>query len=114
MDKTGSCSIDIEGLSLSFHVVEMGDIKIARFTDDRMSRSSSNEVGRLLTSVGNWGISHMQNKAQENADPLELIIELGVVGVSVVDHRPKELSYLYLERVFISYSTGYDSGTASR
>ncbi|XP_057487524.1 uncharacterized protein LOC130773593 isoform X2 [Actinidia eriantha] len=114
LDKTGSCSIDIEGLSLSFHVVEMDDIKIARFTDDRMSRSSSNEVGRLLTSVGNWGISHMQNKAQENADPLELIIELGVVGVSVVDHRPKELSYLYLERVFISYSTGYDSGTASR
>ncbi|XP_058190168.1 uncharacterized protein LOC131307586 isoform X5 [Rhododendron vialii] len=112
LDKRGSYSVD-GGLGLSFHVFEMGHIKVARFTDDR-SGSSSNEVGKLLASGGNWGTSHMQSKTQENAAPLELIVELGVVGVSVVDHRPKELSYLYLERFFISYSTGYDSGTTSR
>lgn len=113
MDKRGSYSVDDGGLGLSFHVFEMGHIKVARFTDDR-SGSSSNEVGRLLASGGNWGTSHMQSKTQENTAPLELIVELGVVGVSVVDHRPKELSYLYLERFFISYSTGYDGGTTSR
>ncbi|XP_028077973.1 LOW QUALITY PROTEIN: uncharacterized protein LOC114279888 [Camellia sinensis] len=114
LDKAGSCSLEDGGLGLSFHVVEVGDIKVARFTDDRASGSSSNEVGRSLTSAGNWKNSHMQRKTQENAAPFEIIVELGVVGVSVIDHRPKELSYLYLERVFISYSTGYDSGTASR
>ncbi|CAH1448993.1 unnamed protein product [Lactuca virosa] len=46
--------------------------------------------------------------------PLEIIVELGVVGVSLVDHRSKELAYFYLERVFVSYSTGYDSGITSR
>ncbi|CAI9287577.1 unnamed protein product [Lactuca saligna] len=45
---------------------------------------------------------------------LTIIVELGVVGVSLVDHRPKELAYFYLERVYVSYSTGYDSGTTSR
>lgn len=112
LDKTGSYSVDDGGLGLSFHI-ETGHIKVARFTDDRPG-SSSNEAGRLLTSVGNSATSYVKSKTQENPAPLELIVELGVVGISVVDHRPKELSYLYLERFFISYSTGYDGGTTSR
>lgn len=98
---------------MSFHVVEMGDTKVARFVDDRILGSNPGEEGRSLTSAGirkNFNTSKME----ENAAPLELIVELGVFGVSIVDHRPKELSYLYLERVFISYSTGYDGGATSR
>ncbi|KAK1286591.1 hypothetical protein QJS10_CPB20g01337 [Acorus calamus] len=56
----------------------------------------------------------MLGEVQNDAVPLELIVELGVVGISVIDHRPKELLYLYLERVFISYSTGYDGRNTSR
>ncbi|KAK2995313.1 hypothetical protein RJ640_023827 [Escallonia rubra] len=103
-------SVGEGGLGFLFHVLEIGDIKVARFIDDRTSGLSSNGGIRFLSPVGNWRNSDLQ----ENTIPLELSVELGVVGVSLVDHRPKELSYLYLERVFISYSTGYDGGTTSR
>ncbi|XP_052211647.1 uncharacterized protein LOC127814276 isoform X2 [Diospyros lotus] len=113
LDKEGLCSVNDGDIGLLFHLAEVGDIKVARFMDDRASGSQSN-VGTLMTPVGNWGSSQMQSKTQDNTSPLELIVELGAVGVSVIDHRPKELLYLYLERVFISYSTGYDNGTTSR
>lgn len=110
LERTGLYSaVEVE-LGLQFHVLEIGDIKVARFTEDRAS--SSHEI-RSLT-PGNWGNSQMQRETQSTSTPMELIIELGVVGVSVVDHRPKELSYLYMERVFVSYLTGYDGGTTSR
>ena len=103
-------SAEEQELGLLCLVVEMGDVKFARFIDDRTLGSSSHEEIKSPT-LGN---SHIQSMMQNNAAPVELIIELGVVGVSVVDQRPKELSYLYLERVFVSYSTGYDGGTTSR
>ncbi|KAJ4846821.1 hypothetical protein Tsubulata_004613 [Turnera subulata] len=97
---------------LQFHVVEMGDIKVARFTNHR--DPTSNEEIRTLRAVQNGGNSHMPNEMQNATTPMELVVELGAVGVSIIDHRPKELSYLYLERVFVSYSTGYDAGKTSR
>ncbi|XAR70581.1 hypothetical protein NMG60_11027484 [Bertholletia excelsa] len=112
LDKMGSSAVGDGALGLSFHVVEMGDIKVARFTDDTTTGSSSKQGGNLLTNVGNLG--NCQHNKPENASPVEIIAELVAVGISVVDHKPKELSYLYLERVFVSYSTGYDSGTTSR
>ncbi|XP_059641926.1 uncharacterized protein LOC132283907 [Cornus florida] len=114
LDKTRLYSADDGALGLFFHVVEMGDTKVARFIDDRTLGSSSNEISRFPVPVGNLGNSYMQSKMPDDGAPVELIVELAVVGISVVDHRPKELSYLYLERVFISYSTGYDGGTTSR
>ena len=63
---------------------------------------------------GNWGNTDIHAKTTEQGSPLEIILELGVVGVSVMDHRPRELAYLYMEKFFISYSTGYDGGTTSR
>ncbi|KAL6008537.1 hypothetical protein ACLOJK_034050 [Asimina triloba] len=96
-------------------VLEIGDIKIARFTDDRKTLELSPQARHdLIASFGNWSTSFRQSKMQTNAVPMELIIELGVFGISVIDHRPRELLYLYLERVFVSYSTGYDGGTTSR
>lgn len=112
MEKIGLFSVEEGGLQ--FCLVDMGDIKVARFIDVETSRSSSYEEIRLMTPSGNWGNPRMQSKMQNNTTPVEIVIELGVVGVSVVDHRPKELSYLYLERVFVSYSTGYDGGSTSR
>ncbi|KAL8266737.1 hypothetical protein R6Q59_004081 [Mikania micrantha] len=114
MDKSGVCSECGEGTGLLFHVVEMGNIKVARFVDDQSAGSRSDGLGRSLASFEKWRSANLATTEQENAAPLELIVELGVVGVSFVDHRPKELSYLYLERVFVSYSTGYDSGNTSR
>jgi vacuolar protein sorting-associated protein 13A/C len=90
----------------------MGDVKVGRFTN--YQGSTSREESMSLTPAGNWGTSHVQSAMQNAAAPIELIVELGVVGISVVDHRPKELSYMYLERVFVSYSTGYDGGSTSR
>lgn len=113
-EHTGLCSVGEGPLRLKVHVVEMGDIKVARFTDDWTLGSTSNEKIGFLTTVGNWGNSQMQNKMQNIATPVELIIELGVFGISLMDHRPKELLYMYLENVSISYSTGYDGGTTNR
>ncbi|KAE8055526.1 hypothetical protein FH972_012359 [Carpinus fangiana] len=114
LERTGLISAEEPELGLQFLVVEMGDIKVARFMDDRTLGSSSHKEIRCPLPSGNWGNIHMQSKKQNNAAPIEIIIELRVFGVSVIDHRPKELSYLYLERVFMSYSTGYDGGTTSR
>lgn len=114
MVSSGVCLECGEGLGLLFHVVEMGNIRIARFVDDKTTGLRSDALGRSLASFENWRSANMPSTEQVNASPMELIVELGVVGVSFVDHRPKELCYLYLERVFVSYSTGYDSGTTSR
>lgn len=114
LEKTGLSSVDCGGLQLFSYVVDFGSIKVVRFTDDEASESSLDEASKLLMTFDHWGNSLVQKNTQDNSAPLELIIELGVVGVSVIDRRPKELVYLYLERVFISYSTGYDNGTTSR
>jgi len=100
-------------LEVNFDVQEIGDIKIARFTDDDSTSQSSNEI-ISLTSIGNHGYSTPQTPTEHKTTTLEVIIEMGLVGISLVDHMPKELSYFYLERVFVSYSTGYDEGRTSR
>lgn len=105
VEKSGLVSAEEGELRVCCQVVEMNNVKIARFTD---------EETKLQTPIGTWGNSPIQKMTQDSGTHLELIIELGVVGVSVIDHRPKELSYLYLERLFVSYSTGYDSGKTSR
>ncbi|GKU95669.1 hypothetical protein SLEP1_g9000 [Rubroshorea leprosula] len=102
--KAGLCSAVGES-GMHFHVIEMGDIVVARFTGDGTLGLSSHEEISSVTSTG---------KLQASTTPIEIIIELGVVGVSVVDHRPKELCYLYLESVSVAYSTGYEGGVTSR
>lgn len=99
-------------LGVNFQVKEIGDIKIARFIDDDSTSQSPNEI-IALTSVEDRGFSP-ERPTEHTTTTLEFIIEMGLVGISLVDHRPKELSYFYLERVFVSYSTGYDGGRTSR
>ena len=90
---------------MQLHVFEVDNIKVVRFTDDWTWKLNSHEDRRSATAA---------RKPQIDVTPVEIIIEFGVVGVSVVDHMPKELFYMYLDRIFISYSTGYDGGTTSR
>lgn len=105
-------SID-DNCGLFLHVAYIGDIKVVRFMNTHTLLTKSGGSGALMLG-GNWGSSNIHAKTPEQRSPLELILELGVVGISVVDHRPRELAYLYMEKFFISYSTGYDGGTTSR
>lgn len=100
-------------LGVNVHVKEIGDIKIAKFSDDDSTSQSPHEI-ISVTSVGSHGYSTPQTPKEHKTTTLEFIIEMGLVGISLVDHMPKELSYFYLERVFVSYSTGYDEGRTSR
>ncbi|KAF8032759.1 hypothetical protein BT93_D1608 [Corymbia citriodora subsp. variegata] len=111
LEESGLHLVEQGELKMKFHVFEMVDVKVGRFMDDKTSNLDEN---MLVTSTGNQGSTQLPAKKQNGATPLELIVELGVLGVSLIDHRPKELSYLYLERVFISYSTSYDGGTTTR
>ncbi|KAG8382460.1 hypothetical protein BUALT_Bualt05G0079500 [Buddleja alternifolia] len=113
LDKVGLSSIDDDS-GLFLHVTNIGDIKVVRFVNVSNQLSSSTEESGSLMMGGNWGNSHIQAEMPKQGSPLELVLELGVVGISVVDHRPRELAYLYVEKFFISYSTGYDGGTTSR
>lgn len=115
-DSPGTWKADLElaetfsvELQMTLQVAEAGDIKVIRFTDNPTLVNSKES-----TSGAASGNSNMQGKTQNNVTPLEFILELGVVGLSIVDHRPKELCYLHLEKVFISYSTGFDNGTTTR
>ncbi|KAJ0970742.1 hypothetical protein J5N97_018701 [Dioscorea zingiberensis] len=110
LDKTTECCTLLQEHGIQFDVIESGDIKIVRFLDGR-----SMEYGKPeLPLSSNWGLSTLPNEMQSNNSPLELVIELGILGISLIDHRPRELLYLYLEKVFISYSTGYDAGLTNR
>ncbi|XP_073000916.1 uncharacterized protein [Typha latifolia] len=108
-----SCA-ELRARGIRLHIMDYGDIKIVQFADDRiisqMGQHEQSDSNLIYHSVS----SSSQNEMQSNTAPLELIVEIGVIGLSLVDHRPRELLYLYLERVFISYSTGYDSGKTSR
>ncbi|GAB2273667.1 hypothetical protein Dimus_008449 [Dionaea muscipula] len=104
----------LQGVGVQVQVMDIGNIRVIRLSDDWKSELSSHVANNSVMPSGNWGNSHRQKTEQITVSPMELIVDMGVVGLSVVDHRPKELSYLYLERVYISYSTGHDGGTTSR
>ncbi|KAF3782527.1 Vacuolar sorting-associated protein 13C [Nymphaea thermarum] len=89
-------------------ITEHSDIKVARFVDRIPRKGEPATIGRR--EGGLYGETNQQNKVP----PMELTVEFGILGVSVVDQSPRELLYIYLERVYISYLTGSDSGTTSR
>uniref|UniRef100_J3N503 PH domain-containing protein n=1 Tax=Oryza brachyantha TaxID=4533 RepID=J3N503_ORYBR len=95
---------------LKLSIVETADVKILKFVD-----YPRRQEGEYRSDLGDQQASPvMQNETDTGAALLELIVELGVVGASLIDHKPRELLYLHLQKVFISYMTGYDSGTTSR
>ncbi|XP_073134921.1 uncharacterized protein [Henckelia pumila] len=110
LDKLGLSSLDGSS-GLYIHVKNTSEVKVVSFVVESMLVTRSSDGGGSLRLRDG---SQIHSKLPEERSALELIVELGVVGISVVDHRPRELAYLYMERVFISYSTGYDGGTTSR
>lgn len=120
-DDTCVLSVDLEnpiGSSTSFREhglmfsIETSDIKILKFADYLRKEEVYGLPGSELTD--HQGPTLKANETEPGAGPLELIVELGVVGISLIDHKPRELLYLHLQKVFVSYMTGYDSGTTSR
>lgn len=111
-DNAGISSVD-DNNGLFLHIAIVGDVKVVRFMNKNKLLTKSEGGGAIMLG-GNWGSSYVHASMPEQGSPLELILELGIVGISVVDHRPRELAYLYMEKFFISYSTGYDGGTTSR
>lgn len=98
---------------LKFNIVETADLTILKFADyPRRQEEEYRSPGYEL--IDQQASALKQNETERGAEPLELIIELGVVGISLIDHKPRELLYLHLQKVFISYMTGYASGTTSR
>ncbi|KAJ8763967.1 hypothetical protein K2173_003749 [Erythroxylum novogranatense] len=112
LEKIGGSFSEEDEVGLQFHVMDLRDIKVARFMN--YWSPTSNEETKYLIPAQNLQNSQISREMKSNTTSMELIVDLAVVGISVVDHRPKELSYLYFERVFLSYSTGYDGGTTSR
>lgn len=89
-------------------VIEVQDIKVVRFFDDKRNPKeiyTSEEKAQSANAVES--VFQIQSRTQSSMTHLELILEVGIVGVSIVDQRPKEILYLYLQRVFVSYSIGY-------
>ncbi|CAD6212089.1 unnamed protein product [Miscanthus lutarioriparius] len=120
-DDTCVLSVDLEnpiGSSISFREhglmfsIETSDIKILKFADYLRKEEVYGLLGSEL--IDHQGPTLKANETEPGAGPLELIVELGVVGISLIDHKPRELLYLHLQKVFVSYMTGYDSGTTSR
>ncbi|XP_051144600.1 uncharacterized protein LOC127260739 isoform X2 [Andrographis paniculata] len=111
LDRAGFSDVD-DSSGLFSYVDNIGDIKVVRLmninTQTLRSRESTSQLCR------NLGNPHILAKMPEQGSPLEVMLELGVLGVSLVDHRPRELAYFYMERFFLSYSTGYDGGTTTR
>ncbi|KAL6906369.1 hypothetical protein ACP4OV_003970 [Aristida adscensionis] len=113
LDNPVGCSASFREHGLEFSIVETIDMKILKFTDYlRRKEQVYGSPGSEL--IDHQALALNKNETEPGAGPLELIVELGVVGISLIDHKPRELLYLYLQKVFISYMTGYDSGTTSR
>lgn len=104
------CSV--EGTGVQFQLVHTGNITVARFTEEQPSSLSAHGDAQVMHESGES--LQVQRKVRNIAPLFEFTVELGVLGLSVIDHRPRELSYLYLERVYIAYATGCDGGTTNR
>lgn len=97
LEEPSESSVDLrEKHGIEFHIIDVGDLKVVTFMDER----NEMQMGRCNPSTT------MQTAFRSTTMQFEVIVELGVVGVSLIDHRPRELLYLHLQRVFISYLTG--------
>ncbi|XP_021768084.1 uncharacterized protein LOC110732449 isoform X1 [Chenopodium quinoa] len=110
LESASMCSL--EGAGVQFQLMDTGNITVARFTEEQPSRL--NAQGDDQAMIDDEESVQMQKKMRNSVPPFELTVELGVLGLSVIDHRPKELSYLFLERVYVAYSTGCDDGTTNK
>lgn len=97
LEKPSETSVNMrEKHGIQLRIIDVGGLKVVTFMDER----NEIQMGRCDPSVT------MQKELRSTSMRFEVIVELGVVGVSLIDHWPKELLYLRLQRVFISYLAG--------
>ncbi|ONK73416.1 uncharacterized protein A4U43_C04F31270 [Asparagus officinalis] len=114
LEKLMDSIAELKAHGMKVRCIEFGDTKILRFIDDEKTLLLSTDEKAGPAKTDSSSSSSLGNEIESSSAPLEFIIELGIVGISLIDNRPRELLYLYLEKVFVSYSTGYDAGTTSR
>ncbi|CAA6669756.1 unnamed protein product [Spirodela intermedia] len=114
LENATECYADLRKEGFDFHFTECGDVRNVRIIDIKKDLTELLDEQPTNDSISNGNGPSFVEKMKTTAPPVELIIELGIVGISLVDHRPRELLYLSLEKVFVSYSSGYDGGTTSR
>ncbi|KAI4338425.1 hypothetical protein MLD38_023489 [Melastoma candidum] len=105
LEKAGLFPTGDGEMRIKLRVLETGNIKVAQFFD---------EGNASIEEHIEAGYNELSDVAMQRQSGLEIITVLGVVGVSFVDHTPKESLYLYLERVYMSYTMGYEKGATTR
>ncbi|XP_078437793.1 pleckstrin homology (PH) domain-containing protein isoform X2 [Wolffia australiana] len=112
LENSGSCRNGLHEAGYDFDFIELRGMRIFRlvkiekeFTDDLRGQCTNESTSRDIQScVGR----------EKSSSPMEIAIDLGVVGISLIDHKPRELLYLRLEKVFLSYSPSYNGGSSTR
>jgi vacuolar protein sorting-associated protein 13A/C len=112
--------------NICIRVLEAVDIKVVRFFDQEMTirqsrNSSAEDEGEIEMSVPMEGASQpMQannlDKRPDAPSQFKFVLDVGKLGLSIVNHRPQELLFLHMERVKveISYSSGSSSENTNR
>ncbi|KAK1261313.1 hypothetical protein QJS04_geneDACA008707 [Acorus gramineus] len=79
LEKSAECSTELQSQGIHLHIIEMGEMKVARFIVDQVLQSHSNGYHES-TSYENVVSSQKLGEVQNDAVPLELIVELGHDG----------------------------------
>lgn len=77
---------------------------------ETQEETPNNEGEEIQVSVPTQGAAEPM-QAEEELRPeapsqMELVLNVGKLGLSVIDHRPRELVYLVMEKVDVLYGTG--------
>ncbi|KAH7316123.1 hypothetical protein KP509_21G079300 [Ceratopteris richardii] len=102
------------GSSFFCEVAEMGSFKLVRFCEFRTrgligqsgaGRSSASEHDMLVRA--GCSADHHGSSFSD----IEVQLELGQFGISIIDSKLKELLYLYMENMSVVYATGYEGNS---
>ncbi|BBN04917.1 vacuolar protein sorting-associated protein 13A/C [Marchantia polymorpha subsp. ruderalis] len=98
--------------TVSVRVLELMEVKTVRFFE---------EIDELEEVEGEHEISSSQEEmmpAEEDAEEqasaqTEVVIDIPRLGLSVTDHKPQEILYLFLGNVIFTYQMGFGARTSS-
>lgn len=108
--RTGDHYPSEEDMSVSFYcqVLEIGDVKVVRFSQIGKRRSQTTHCeGQGASTRSASSSKSLPVEADGSSSQLEIQLELGQVGFSMIDLKPRELLYLYMEKLSFFYALGY-------
>lgn len=88
------------------------EAKIVRFFDPEVETQhkedgGGDEIEQLTPSQGAMqSMQDDQERRPEVPSQMEIIVGVGKLGLSIVDHQPRELVFLVMEKVDVVYATG--------